>query len=614
METKTHAVLSSTDLNSILEKITAKKQAQLSALGIKPEDQKKLPESVKELIHQVSEKTMILPEPEIPEEESPEEIIEEFQPEPEFLSHEQIAASEYIISGKSCCVIGKAGTGKTTAIKETVKRLQQRHKAVPMRSIDGHKYLREGSLGVVCCAFTNRAINNISKSFDLGSTQINFMTIHKLLEYIKEEYMVEDKEKKGEMKRSFRFTPSRDRHRKLPSGIHTIIIEESSMVSNDGLWAKLLDACHPHVQFVFLGDLQQLPPFDGDGVLGYKLNELPCFELTKIYRQAAENPIIRLAWDVSTGTKFSKKMLEETYCKDTSPSAPIKISFYKHKIEWEAACVTMGKFFCNLIDKKIFDWENDIILIPFNKKLGSIVLNAAIAQHLSYARNDPTWEIIAGFQKYYFAQGDKVLYNKKEGVITKIVKNGRYIGKNPLPPSVDLHRDGSYHARDAKGVVISPENLSEADIELQLMALMETSEDDITNQASHVVHIELLTEQLEDGSTEVEVSTRGEIAKLELAYAITIHKAQGSEWKKVFLVIHNSHFSINREMLYTAITRASQQLFIMCEADSFSKAVERQRIPGSTLEEKKEWFRTKIEEREKKKRAGLVAVLEEEDE
>ena len=439
MDTKMLPPLSSRDLDSILQNLQRKKSAQLAALGIKPEDQAKVPENLKETILSVAAQ--------VPEKEK--EIVQTIQHEfiptssdsEEFLSSEQVTASEYIISGGSCCVIGKAGTGKTTAIKETVKRLQQRHKAIPMRSTDGHKYLRAGSLGVVCCAFTNRAINNISKSFDLSSTQINFMTVHKLLEYTKEEFFIRDPES-GEMKQSFRFVPTRNQMNKLPIGIHTIILEEASMVSNDNLHAKLKAACHPHVQFIYLGDLQQLPPFDGDGVLGYKLNELPSFELTKIYRQAAENPIIKLAWDVSNGVAFTKKELEHTYCQNTSLSAPIRITFFKKKIDWESAAITMGKFFCNLIDREIFNWEQDIILIPFNKKLGSIILNAAIAQHLSEKRKDPTYEIIAGFQKYYFAVGDKVLYNKKEGVITKITKNGKYIGKNPLPASTDLHRDG----------------------------------------------------------------------------------------------------------------------------------------------------------------------------
>ena len=69
--------------------------------------------------------------------------------------------------------------------------------------------------------------------------------------------------------------------------------------------------------------------------------------------------------------------------------------------------------------------------------------------------------------------------------------------------------------------------------------------------------------------------------------------------EKVFLVLHNSHYQVNRELLYTAVTRASQQLFIICESDSFTKGIGRQRIPGNSLQEKICWFKEKIAENER---------------
>jgi len=493
-------------------------------------------------------------------------------------------------------MVGKAGTGKTTTIKEYVRELVSQHLVAPMRSVDGHKYLKSGSFGVVCCAFTNRAINNISKSFDLGSTQINFRTIHKLLEYIREECVVKDKIT-GEMRSSFRFVPSRTAYNKLPQDLKIIIIEEASMVNYPELFKNLIAACHSGIQFIYLGDLQQLPPIGGDGVLGYKLNEHPVFELTQIYRQAAENPIIRFAWDIAQGEVLTKEILEKKYLQNKSLEAPIRMTFFDKKIDYESACIVMGKFFCTLLDRGIFNPDEDIILVPYNKKLGSIELNKKIAQHISEKAGHETYQIIAGYQKHYYAIGDKVLYNKKEAIITKITKNGRYIGKKPLPANIYLHRDGNYQAKDNKGIQINPEHMTEEEVDNYLNVTMESTDEDISNQASHIVHINLLYEQMEDGSEDAEISTRGEYGNLELAYAITIHKAQGSEWRKVFLLLHNSHYHICRELLYTAVTRASQQLFIMCESDSFTTGISRQRITGNTLKEKIQWFKEKIEEK-----------------
>jgi exodeoxyribonuclease V alpha subunit len=77
-------------------------------------------------------------------------------------------------------------------------------------------------------------------------------------------------------------------------------------------------------------------------------------------------------------------------------------------------------------------------------------------------------------------------------------------------------------------------------------------------------------------------------------YAITVHKAQGSEWKKVFLILHQSHnIMLQRELLYTAVTRAKENLYVICEPEHFTIGVERQRIKGNTLFEKAEYFKGK---------------------
>ena len=52
---------------------------------------------------------------------------------------------------------------------------------------------------------------------------------------------------------------------------------------------------------------------------------------------------------------------------------------------------------------------------------------------------------------------------------------------------------------------------------------------------------------------------------------------------------------IQRELLYTAVTRAKEELFVICESDTFEKGITRQRIPGSTWQEKAEYFKGKLE-------------------
>ena len=119
------------------------------------------------------------------------------------------------------------------------------------------------------------------------------ITIHKLLAYAPVEVFITDPET-GKEKRSMRFEPQRNANNPLPSNIHTIIIEEASMVSLQ-LFNEIVEAAPHNPQIVFLGDIQQLPPVFGSAILGYKMLELPVVELTEVHRQALDSPILSLA-------------------------------------------------------------------------------------------------------------------------------------------------------------------------------------------------------------------------------------------------------------------------------------------------------------------------------
>src|ERR1700675_4265083 len=53
-----------------------------------------------------------------------------------------------------------------------------------------------------------------------------------------------------------------------------------------------------------------------------------------------------------------------------------------------------------------------------------------------------------------------------------------------------------------------------------------------------------------------------------LAYALTVHKAQGSEFQKVFVVLPKNCRPLSRELLYTALTRSRRQLVLLIEGDN----------------------------------------------
>jgi hypothetical protein len=60
----------------------------------------------------------------------------------------------------------------------------------------------------------------------------------------------------------------------------------------------------------------------------------------------------------------------------------------------------------------------------------------------------------------------------------------------------------------------------------------------------------------------------GGAGPLELAYAITVHKSQGSEFQKVFVVLPKNCRPLSRELVYTALTRSRRQLVLLIEGDN----------------------------------------------
>jgi exodeoxyribonuclease V alpha subunit len=90
-----------------------------------------------------------------------------------------------------------------------------------------------------------------------------------------------------------------------------------------------------------------------------------------------------------------------------------------------------------------------------------------------------------------------------------------------------------------------------------------------------------LTNIKEDGSFEITFDSdkivgykKFETADLDLAYAITIHSSQGGQYKKVIVVLDQSHYILlDACLLYTAMTRAIEECWVISEVESFTKCV-----------------------------------------
>lgn len=515
-------------------------------------------------------------------------------------NEKQLQAIELAIRGKSMNLIGAAGTGKTTTTREIIGQVVRLPHCLPIHQ--STKYLVSGAPGVVIISFTNKAVNNIKK-FLPDELKKHCITIHSLLEFKPvrafDPMEVEERDAAGN------FMPTYWLKNKLPH-ISVVIVEESSMVGWEDHWKWVMDALpRPNeTQFIFLGDINQLPPIFGPSVLGFKMLELPTVELTHVYRQALESPIITLAHKIREGRSVGKLVPFEPdgsggFKDDRGDHGLVTIHPWKKKLDPIKGCNTTINFVEGLHKRGVYNPDTDIILCPYNKTFGTIELNKGIADYLGKLRGALVHEVVSRGQFSYWAVGDRVLVDRQEAVITKIEETPGYVGRQPDDPSTTMNRWGKDPMRKR------PVKHDEEDLEIlkaQGMDILDTLEvdgEEKKNAASHTITVEFC-----DTGVSRTISASGDVNAMLFAYALTIHKSQGSEWKKVFIFLHYSHNTmLTRELMYTAVTRARHELFIICEPDrvvsgthipnSLNRASKNPEIKGVTLKEKAEYFMAK---------------------
>lgn len=486
------------------------------------------------------------------------------------LNSQQLLAKELAFTGKSFVLTGAAGTGKTTAQREIAAALLKQGKlGTHSFRIQGTGMKEEGP-SIAFVAYTRVASGNLKRAIhkepDLEEAlRHNVTTIHNLLEYQPEIFWDNEKNKE-----SMRFIPKRDSSNKLD--ITHLIIEEATMVDIP-LWRTIYAAMRGGVQVIFIGDINQLQPVFGASVFNYALASLPVVELTQVYRQKEGSSILDNAHKILAG---DDSLIEDTNFKIIRGGT---VQHSQHKLlmslsqtipAWHAA----GEY----------DPEEDIFLSPWNKQdLGTDSLNKVIAQFLGDKREAVVWEIIAGISKLYLAEGDKVMYNKQIGIIKAIRKNGDYVGKAARTESKNLLRFGAY-----RGTIDEGDDFELAGYEnISLESLMEEEVGEKKKQASHAVELEM-----ETGETII-CNAVGDFAPqvFSLGYALTVHKAQGCEWRKVFFILHKDHsISAHRELLYTAVTRAREQCILITKDFMIQKAVANQKVKGNNILEKIAYF------------------------
>lgn len=529
----------------------------------------------------------------------------------------QLEAVAGLVQQKYGCMIGAAGTGKTTVTKKLVDMLRD-----GLAEVDVSQYWKRGSaeehddyeiperlIPAICMvSFTGRASQMVKKNFP-RDWHPNIMTIHRALGFYPEFYADFDPES-GQMVNKRRFVPAYGAENLMPWDI--VVIDEAGMLGLD-LWHQLLAACKPDCRIIMIGDINQLPPTHGKSILGFALANWPTWELTHVHRQqGANNSIVDNAHRVLKGLRPVSDSPEQLDFK-TPKSMVNALSYMANNKDWRFLTVDIDddhriaaqriRQGLKLLHGKLYEPNRDVVITPINGyeqtapgyALGQAPMNQELVSMLN--QDAPRYLIDAGRERMNFAVGDKVMAtvndydsgitNGMTGIIKSIVPNGGYVG--------DTRRFGLISEVNAYFDGLDDED-DDVDFDLEAMvadsaAGMETlrkKEKKDAGPSSHVVTVQFGEG---DHGFEIAFDSKSKVASLMLAYVATCHKMQGGEAPLVFVIVNqNNKRMLNREWLYTAITRASQRCVILQTRQGLGFALGTQNIKGNTLAAKIKGF------------------------
>ncbi|KAL4458529.1 hypothetical protein ABPG75_013394 [Micractinium tetrahymenae] len=452
----------------------------------------------------------------------------------------QARAIELASDAPLMVLTGGPGCGKTTVVQTIVKLWCAQRKMVRIAAPTGRAAQRMGEIqGIEPCTI-HRLLgyqprgSNGSRSGARGSAAggVNFA---------EEDASVEEGTRGG-----FQY----NRGNPLPAD--AVLIDEASMLSLP-LAAALFDALRPKCQLVLVGDVDQLPPVGPGAVLQSLISSrlVPVVDLREIFRQAAESAIITSALAVRRG--------EVPMLKPVAPAA-------------EALAAA----------------TSDALLVgaPGPEDLPAAVRDTVVSmrQAHGYYRGGPFGE-----------EGDlQVLSPMRKGPAGTTALNPmlQALLNPPAPGKPEIPR---HHAHTSAGGASTTTAAAAGKVfrvgDRVIQQVNNYDKDVFNGDQGRVVECHPAERRLavhfphldgpEPGPDGWPAGLREyqgvELGQLELAYAITVHKAQGGEAQHVVLALSPAHGRmLTRRLLYTGLTRAKQQLVVVAagsSVDPLAKAV-----------------------------------------
>lgn len=295
------------------------------------------------------------------------------------------------------------------------------------------------------------------------------------------------------------------RNEENPLDCDAVIVDEMSMV-DAMLFASLLRAMKSRTRLIMVGDTDQLPSVGAGNVLHDLLasGQVPSIELTEIFRQAAESLIVTNAHRIIHG---EMPVLQDKtsdfffmYSANENDSLRLAIDLCKNRLPKAYG----------------YDPLDDIQVLCISRigAVGTEIVNRELQAALNPSSKDKREMVL--FEKTILRDGDKIMQTKNDYDVEwrRGAEKSHGIFNGDIGKIIETDRVNRRCVIDFEG-----------------------------RKATY------------DGDM---------LKKLEHAYAVTVHKSQGSEYPAVILLLPNQLYRLSyRNLLYTAITRAKKTLIVI---------------------------------------------------
>jgi exodeoxyribonuclease V alpha subunit len=310
-----------------------------------------------------------------------------------------------------------------------------------------------------------------------------------------------------------------ERNANNPIDADVVLVDESSMIGEQ-MASRLLDAIPDHAKIIFIGDQEQLPAVEGGNFMSDLIlsKRIPTANLTEVMRQKSKDG--RMS-DIITVSKqiMDKENNKNIRLQDLKNNEVVWIGSQKSdknfKEKAEITNNTIGRAIDRLLSMPNVTADDIQILTPRKATLSGVdSLNQLLRYKLNPGSQDSKHQI-ERFGKV-FNPNDRVIFtrnNNKLGVSNGDVGTIKFINKMTNKVKIQLQRNTNNEAIEI--------NTSDLDI-------------------------------------------------LDIAYAKTVHKSQGSEYPYVIMTIAEEHQGmLNPSSIYTGMTRATKKCIMIGEPQAF---------------------------------------------